>query len=107
MIRIRKLAGFLLTISGITHVFQLLVYPASFHVIGAVIFGIIYLAIGLFLLLKNQRIALWLGAILPTIGGILGVYRFFFLHPNPFTLFHLLIDLIVVPICIYKIKISR
>lgn len=106
-IEIRKLAGILLTISGVTHILQLLVYPPHFHVIGAVIFGIIYLSIGFFILLKNRRIALWFGAILPTIGGILGLYRFFFLQPNPFTIFHILIDLIVVPICIYKLKIDR
>ena len=59
--------------------------------------------IGLFLLRQNQ-IAFWLGAILPSIGGILGVYRFIFLHPNPFTVFHVVIDLVVVPICIYKLR---
>ncbi len=107
MIRLRKLAGILLTISGVTHILQLLVYPPHFHVIGAVIFGIIYFAIGLFILFKNQRIYLWFGAILPTIGGLLGLYRFFFLQPNPFTVFHVLIDLIVVPICIYRLKIRR
>jgi len=107
MISLRKLAGILLTISGVTHILQLLVYPPHFHVIGAVVFGFIYFAIGLFILLKNRRIALYFGAILPTIGGILGLYRFFLLQPNPFTVFHVLIDLIVVPICIYKLKNTR
>ncbi|MGL6342017.1 MAG: hypothetical protein ACRC80_23085 [Waterburya sp.] len=94
-----KLAGMLMLISSVTHVVQLQVYPLEHHVIGAAAFGIIYFFIGLFLLRRN-RLALWLGSIAPSIGGVLGVYRFLFLHPNPFTIFHVLIDLVVVPICI-------
>ena len=98
-----KLAGMLMLISSVTHVVQLQVYPLEHHVIGAAVFGIIYFFIGWFLLRRN-RLAFWLGAIIPSIGGVLGVYRFFFLHPNPFTIFHVAIDLIVVPICIYSLK---
>ena len=101
-----KLAAMLLLVSSVTHVVQLQVYPLEHHVIGAAVFGIIYFFIGLFLLRRN-RLALWLGAIVPSIGGILGVYRFLFLHPNPFTIFHVLIDLVVVPICIYSLKQKR
>lgn len=93
-------------ISSVTHVVQLQVYPLEHHIIGAAGFGIIYFFIGLLLLRRNQ-IAFWLGAILPSIGGILGVYRFWFLHLNPFTVFHVSIDLIVVPICIYELRQRR
>ncbi len=86
-----------------THVLQLKVSPLEHHVIGAAGFGIIYLVIGL-LILRGNRLSLWLGAILPSIGGILGVYRFLFLYPNPFTIFHVGIDLVVVPICIYSLR---
>ncbi len=103
MKQLLKLAGMLMLVSSVTHVVQLQVYPLSHHVIGAAAFGIIYFFIGLFLLRRN-RLALWLGAILPSIGGVLGVYRFLFLHPNPFTIFHVLIDLVVVPICICNLK---
>ncbi len=102
MKRIRQLAGMLMIISSVTHVLQLKVYPLEHHVIGAAGFGILYLVIGL-LLLRGNLLSLWLGAILPSIGGILGVYRFLFLHPNPFTIFHVVIDLVVVPICIYSL----
>ncbi|MEM7759490.1 MAG: DUF2127 domain-containing protein [Cyanobacteria bacterium P01_A01_bin.40] len=98
-----KLAGILMLISSVTHVVQLQVYPLEHHVIGAAGFGIIYFFIGFFLL-RRKRLAFWFGAILPTIGGILGIYRFLFLHPNPFTIFHVIIDLIVVPICIYQLQ---
>ncbi|MDY6900809.1 MAG: hypothetical protein SWZ49_22420 [Cyanobacteriota bacterium] len=101
-----RLAGMLMIISSITHVIQLQVYPLEHHVIGAAAFGIIYFFIGLFLL-RHNRLAFWMGAILPSIGGVLGVYRFLFLHPNPFTIFHVLIDLVVVPICIFNLKKKR
>ena len=101
-----KLAGMLMLVSGVTHVVQLQVYPLEHHVIGAAGFGIIYFLIGIFLL-RRHRLSFWFGAILPTIGGILGVYRFVFLHANPFTVFHVIIDLIVVPICIYYLKQNR
>ena len=106
MNRLIKLAGMLLIISSVTHVVQLQVYPLEHHVIGAAGFGIIYFFIGLFLL-RRHRLAFWFGAILPSIGGVLGVYRFLFLHPNPFTVFHVAIDLVVVPICIYGIQRKR
>ena len=101
-----KIAGILMLVSSVTHVIQLQVYPLEHHVIGAAAFGVIYFFIGLFLLRRNY-LALWFGAILPTIGGILGTYRFFFIHINPFTIFHVAIDLIVVPICIYHLKNGR
>jgi len=103
MKQLLKLSGMLMLISSVTHVVQLQVYPLEHHVIGAAGFGVIYFFIGLFLL-RKKRLAYWFGAILPSIGGILGVYRFVFLHPNPFTVFHVLIDLIVVPVCIYHLK---
>ncbi len=106
MRRIHTLAGMLMIISSVTHVLQLKVYPLEHHVIGAAAFGIIYFFIGLFLLRRN-RLAFWMGAILPSIGGVLGVYRFLWLHPNPFTIFHVAIDLVVVPICIYNLKRKR
>lgn len=106
MKRMTNIAGMLMIISSVTHVLQLKVYPLEHHVIGAAAFGIIYFFIGLFLLRRNHS-AFWLGAILPSIGGVLGVYRFFWLHPNPFTIFHVAIDLVVVPICIYSLSGKR
>lgn len=99
----RTWAAVLLMISGVTHVIQLQVYGARFHVIGAVLFGLAYFAIGA-RLLRPGRSPLWWGAVLPSIGGVLGVIRFLELHANPFTVFHVLIDLIVVPLCIQQLR---
>ncbi|MFD5036126.1 hypothetical protein ACFWNI_03245 [Streptomyces sp. NPDC058377] len=36
----------------------------------------------------------------PTIGGLLGIYRFFFLHTNPFSVWHVGLDVIIVPLAV-------
>lgn len=96
---LRRIAAVLMLLSGITHVVQLPVYGTEHSVIGASIFGGIYFLIGLWLL-GSSRSALVAGAVLPSVGGVLGVYRFLLLHPNPFSVFHVGIDLVVVPICV-------
>jgi uncharacterized membrane protein HdeD (DUF308 family) len=95
----RKLAAALMLLSGVTHVAQLAVYPAHAHVVTAAVFGVLYFAIGLYLL-QPKRAALWCGALFPLIGGSLGIYRFIALQPNPFTVFHVIIDLVVIAICV-------
>lgn len=96
----REVAGTLLLVSGVTHVSQLAVYEFERFVVVAALFGIAYFMIGL-LLFRPYRAALWLGAVLPAVGGLGGIYRFANIHPNPFTVFHVAVDLVVVPICIY------
>ena len=103
MKRVHTTAGMLMISSSVIHMLHLTVYPLEYHVIGAAIFGIIYFFIGLFLLGANN-LAFWMGAILPSIDGIWGVYRFLSLDPNLFELVHLMSDLIVVSICIYSLK---
>jgi len=95
----RKLAAGLMLISGVTHVAQLAVYPAHAHVVTAAIFGLLYFSIGLYLL-RPKRAALWCAALFPLIGGSLGIYRFIVLQPNPFTVFHVIIDIAVISICV-------
>lgn len=97
----RQIAGVLMLISGVTHVVQLFFYPANHSAWGASIFGAIYFALGVYLLRSDARAALWLTTILPSIGGTLGMWRFLHLHRNPFSVFHVAVDLIVVPCCIY------
>ena len=93
----RKLAARLLLLSGVTHIAQLWFYPTA---IIAAMFGGLYLLIGV-RLLQPGRAALWFAATGPSIGGALGVYRFLYLEPNPFSVFHVCIDLVVVPACIW------
>ncbi len=97
---LRRFAAGLMVLSGVTHVAQLAVYGAAHSVVGAALFGAVYFVIGLFLWGRG-RIALILGAVLPAIGGALGVVRFLYVQPNPFSVFHVAIDLLVVPVCVY------
>ncbi len=98
----RKLAGGLMVLSGFTHVAQLFVYEHHDHVVGAALFGVMYFLIGM-LLLGRGTVGVWLGLILPSIGGTLGIHRFLKLQPNLFSIFHVSIDLVVVPICIWLV----
>ena len=104
--RLHKIAAVLMMTSGITHVSQLAVYGLERSAVVAATFGAVYFGIGV-ALLGTRRAALWFGAALPTVGGVLGVYRFFFVIANPFSVLHVLIDIIVVPICAYLVVSER
>jgi len=98
-----RLSAVLMIISGVTHILQLIFYQEIRTIIGATLFGVIYFVIGIFLWRGSTK-ALWAGAILPALGGILGTYRLLVVHPNPFSAFHVAIDMIVVPICIIALR---
>jgi hypothetical protein len=98
--RSQRLAAAFLVVSSLTHVAQLAVYPHDTHVIAAAAFGVAYGAAGL-LLARGSRTGLWLAITLPGVGGILGIWRFMFVHRNPFSVFHVAIDVLVVSLCGY------
>ncbi|HDS0937093.1 TPA: hypothetical protein QDZ12_000289 [Pseudomonas putida] len=102
---IRKLSEALMLLSGVTHLSQLVVYGFALNVIGAATFGAIYLVVGIYLL-KPGTLGLWLGSYLPLAGGIMGACRYLLVHNNPFSLFHIGIDLIVVPSCLYLLALE-
>ncbi|MFI7005278.1 hypothetical protein [Streptomyces sp. NPDC050145] len=89
----------LLLLSGVTHLAQLAVYQHEANVLGAAGFGAVYLVIGI-AVLRRWPGALHLAAVLPAIGGLLGTYRFFFLHTNPFSVWHVALDLVIVPLAV-------
>ncbi len=106
--KLRILAGILLITSAITHNLQLLFYGTETNSILAAIYGIAYGILGILLIVfrKNKLLAV-LGGIVPVVGGVLGLSRLiiFFLLPtgeiNVFIIYHLIVDIIVVPICWY------
>ncbi|MEJ5362523.1 MAG: hypothetical protein WHV26_10725 [Spirochaetota bacterium] len=100
--RITLTAGILLILSGCTHLTQLVVYQHHGHVIVASLFGLAYLAIGILLVIEKQWV-LWIAALLPLSGGVLGIIRFIYMHTNPFSFFHVLLDIVIVPFCMYGI----
>ncbi|MBO2464207.1 hypothetical protein [Actinomadura violacea] len=104
--RLRRVAGWLLLLSAITHVLQVPVYGTEGNVLGAAGFGVVYALVGTGLLRR------WPGAVpaatvLPVIGGTLGVIRFLFLHTNPFSVWHVALDLVIVPLATILLIRSR
>lgn len=106
--KLRIVAGILLIISAISHNLQLFVYGTAENSILAALYGILYGVLGFLLIIfrQNQILAI-LGGIVPVIGGVLGLERliiYFILASgeiNFFIIFHLIVDIIVVPICWY------
>ena len=109
-------AGILLIISSITHVGQLVVVGFEWHDIGAAVFGVVYGILGISLIiisykdisLKWKKVMTLGGIVLPLIGGLLGLNRLINIElkihseMNWFIVFHIIIDCIVIPICIYS-----
>lgn len=94
-----RVAAGLLWLSALSHISQIWVYPGEASVPGAAAFGLIYARLGFGLWLGRRRWA-WAGIILPTLGGALGILRLLYAHPNPFSIFHVAIDLVVIGICV-------
>ena len=88
-------AGILLIISAFTHVIQIKYFPEDRLMKPAVVFGFVYLIIGILLLLET-RAGLVLGTLLPALGAVGGLYRYFKHQRLKLILFHILIDLIVI-----------
>ena len=103
----RYIAGILLIISAFTHNIQLFVHGFSSHQIVAALYGAAYGVLGILIIkFKESKIILLIGIFFPTIGGILGAMRFMLMLTeenviNYFIIFHIIVDIIVVPICIY------
>ena len=100
MARLRQIGGALMLLSGVTHTAPFLLLDSS--TINAQIsagFGVCYLAIGV-LLLRPGALGLWLGAIVPGIGGLLACLAAL-TNPEPRALFHTVIDWGVSLGCIY------
>lgn len=96
----------LLVLSGVTHVAQLAFYQGVGY--GAAAFGVVYFILGIALLRRSGSRALaWLAVVLPTIGGVIGLVRLFELQPNPFSAFHVALDLVIVPCFVMWLHATR
>ncbi|MFX0072636.1 MAG: hypothetical protein ACFFAO_16250 [Candidatus Hermodarchaeota archaeon] len=104
--KLRILAGVLLIISAITHVSQLFIFGFDWHQIVAAVYGAFYAILGILLIyLKNNKLLLLFISVVLIIGGTYGFIRFIIILTtenvfNYFNLFHVIVDIIVVPICL-------
>ncbi len=94
----RKLASGLLLFTGVAHVLYVLVAGEAGGGAGSAIAGGIYFAIG-FALRTAARWPVWLGAILPALGGLGGV-QVLLASFDPVMLLFVLIDVVVVACCV-------
>lgn len=106
--RLRQMAGALLIISAITHTLQVFVYGGVSGNVAAALYGVMYLVLGASIIKYPERsLLLLMCIIIPGIGGIGGVIRFLFMHTheaNYFIILHVIIDMVVVPTCVYLYK---
>ena len=104
---LRKLAGALMLASTVTHLSEPFFFPWSLPLVVAQAYGVSFLFIGVFLLRGSNRALFW-GAVLPLSAAFLGTANSL-LHGymHPITRWHLLVDLIVGPACIYLLRQNR
>ena len=102
MAKLRTLAGTLMLMSSVTHLSEIYVFgwdsPIMFVVVG---FGVAFLVIGWHLLRGGDAVLRW-GTALPALAAFLGIansIRVGSIHP--YTIWHLIVDLTVFPICAY------
>ncbi len=96
---IQRTAAGLMLLSGITHPMQILVYGTAPEIAEPARAGSIFLLVGLGLLTR-YRVALWVGIVLPLLGGSAAVLRIVAADPTAFTWFHAAIDFVVVGCCV-------
>lgn len=105
LLRIIVVSG--LSLSAIVHISQLFFYHLSLSVVIVALFGVAYAFI-VFMYLKGSPAAPLASAILPSIGAVLGMVRYFFVLPNRGSVIDVAIDiLLVVPESLYLWKIAR
>lgn len=93
--------------SGVTHLSEPFFFSFSFPLAVALVFGVSFLLIGTLLFRPGERV-LWWGSVLPLSAAILGTANSVVSgYMHPITRWHLSVDLVVGPICIYLMRRSR
>jgi len=101
---LRRLAGVLMLASSVTHLSEPFIFPLSLPLLVATLFGVSFLTIGIFLFRTGNRV-LWWGAVLPLSAAVLGTGNSILAgYMHPITRWHLFVDLIVGPLCIYLMR---
>jgi hypothetical protein len=101
----RKLASALLLFTGVAHLLHVLMAGEAAGGVGAALAGLLYFGIGI-ALRRPDVWPLWLGALLPALGG-LGGTRLILASFNSVTLLFVLIDVVVVGCCVYLLATRR
>jgi hypothetical protein len=103
-VRLRRLAGVLMLASTTTHLSEPFLFPWNPVLVVALLFGVSFGAIGILLLRGSRRVLFW-GALLPLTAAFLGtVHSIANGYMHPLTRWHLCVDLVVGPICLYLLR---
>jgi hypothetical protein len=102
---IRYLAAGLLLLTATFHVAQVALTPLDASLIITVVFGVAYLAIGVFLLRDGQA-ACYFGAVVPLVGLVLAAIGML-TKPTFLGAVFIAIDLIVAGCCVYLLRPGR
>ncbi len=94
----RRIASLLMLVTGAAHVVHFFVLGMAAAAAGLGLFGLFYLAIGV-LLRRPGKLGLWVGAIVPAVGG-LGGLQALSAGVSLGMLAYVLVDVVVVAICI-------
>ena len=104
MERIRLVAGWLLVVSGVVHVLQLFRGAFNVGVFITVLFGILYLLIGVLLLTNPKRIWFIMGIVIPLLGILLSTLGALSASAMSWLLlFYIVVDVVVVVCCIFLV----
>jgi len=105
MAEARSVGSALLLLSGVAHLVHVLVAGEAAGGVGAALAGVVYFGIGL-ALRRPERWPLWLGAVLPALGG-LGGTQLVFARFNAVTLLFVMVDVVVVACCVRLLAVRR
>jgi hypothetical protein len=104
---LRRIAGVLMLASTTTHLSEWFIFPFSFPLVISTLYGFSFLTIGILLLRRSTRVLLW-GAIVPLSAAFLGTGNAILEgYMHPITRWHLFVDLVVGPSCIYLLSQHR
>ncbi|HZW40576.1 MAG TPA: hypothetical protein VFF33_14850 [Ignavibacteriaceae bacterium] len=76
MKNIRNFAALILSFSGVLHVIAYILNPDYSAAAGLLVFGIVYLIVGMLLFLWKSDYSLYLGVIIPLVGSTLSIIKF-------------------------------
>ena len=104
MERIRYLAGGLLVLTGVVHVLQIFAGPFSISTLITIVFGLVYLLIGLCLFVRVHRNWYIAGSVVPLLGILLTVLGMLQAHAyGMLQIFFIVVDILVAVCCLYLV----
>ncbi len=106
---IRKCIGSLIAVSGATHLTQSWSYSPEQSALffTTVVSGLVLLCVGLYLLLRESRLLLWLVLVVNAVAVLPHAYGLLFMGSTPITVFHFAVACLLIPASAYLLFSKR